>query len=438
MTDVVAEFAAAADALRAENAALQADADQLAALLTETRPLVTIASSVAWNDAFDVRQQRFAVSGHLAVNGSGIIEGCEFFAPAPERYFPDGGVTVPAGLGNLEIYGDDVTFVNCNLHDLAGPGWWKPSGGRMSGCLLHQHGWQGTDRAQDFGGHGHALYTQGDARLKTVDGSIFIKGFGNGLRLYGSVNALLRHYRFERDIFMGEKTLVGATTAGPSPEDILFDACLWLACNAQFSYTGANNHDFTLTNSHLYEAQLYIPQVFQHATVRGNTFVSSGMLAYLPNGLPQAAEWDDNTYCTDRLKPFAIGTPTGTAYYTLTEWQALTGYDLHSTIRPLPTQPIIHLLPVNQGRHVANLAIYNPGGAATVTVDLTSLPLTGRVFCLRQVRDYAHDRRLYPVGQPAVVAMYGNAALPTGWTGGLVPPLLPNLLPTYGVFEVWN
>jgi hypothetical protein len=95
--------------------------------------------------------------------------------------------------------------------------------------------------------------------------------------------------------------------------------------------------------------------------------------------------------------------------------------------------------PVNEGSHIANIAIWNPLEDATVAVDLSSLGMANGNYELRQVRDYTGDvRAVTYIGAAVSVSMSGTTAYPPGYPTVYHPEAVPaNALPTFGAFELW-
>lgn len=86
----------------------------------------------------------------------------------------------------LDVLGDAVLFVNCNIHDLATVGVWTGAdASTFYGCNVFHIGWNGPDR-----GHGHAVYTQNSTPERTFKHNTFHNCFGWGIHAYTGSGAI--------------------------------------------------------------------------------------------------------------------------------------------------------------------------------------------------------------------------------------------------------
>jgi len=367
---------------------------------------------------------------------------------------------------------------HCVIHDVHNVGWWADVNGgspRIYGTMydvtVFNVGWQTTaagDRTNEAGGHGQALYTQnyGAGGLKEIDTCVFIAGFG-ATQIYGtnghiedfnagalSPQSKLSGYRVRHSIFVGKRLVVGGISYGV--HDIDIRNCSFLDCTLLMGYNGQNGAGGVVDS--LLTKGITVPCRVRAGTINATSgrLVSWESLVFRDNVviLPKGASvnvtydapawiWDENTYYSEEARPFILRRenpdwkpfdPTSPKMLqeqrlTFAEWQAATGFDTNSTfIAGLPGVPMVREYEV-EGLAVrtANVAVYNP----TRQVDV-SLPYgwIGEALIREWRRDVEPDRE-------TVFAMTGvSAALPTGWTGGLVAPLPRETLPTFGVFRL--
>ena len=368
---------------------------------------------------------------------------------------------------------------HCVIHDVHNVGWNADVNGggtpRIYGTMydvtVYNIGWKTTaagDRTDEAGGHGQALYTQnyGAGGRKEIDTCVFIAGF-SWMKIYGTnghiqdfnAGALspenkLSNYTIRNSIFVGKGFLVGGISYGV--DDIVIEDCSFLDCVLHMGYNGQNGAGGVVDS--LLTKGITVPCRAR----AGSRNITSGRLeswchlnfvgnvVILPKGASVDVtydaptwDWDENTYYSEEARPFVLRRenlqwspldPTSPKMLpdqrlTFEEWQAATGFDTNSTFWAfLPGQPMMREYVV-EGLAVrtANVAVYNPQGQPEV-----SLPAawTGEELIREWRRDAEPERE-------TVFAMTGvSAALPTGWTGGLVAPLPRETLPTYGVFRL--
>jgi hypothetical protein len=108
---------------------------------------------------------------------------------------------VPGGL-NISS-GKGCKFINLVIHDnQGGVGWWKGStDSEFYGCLIYDNGWKAPDR-----NHGHAIYTQNESGLKTIENCILTTPWGKGqytMHAYGSSAAFVDNFLVQNNVAYG-------------------------------------------------------------------------------------------------------------------------------------------------------------------------------------------------------------------------------------------
>lgn len=359
-----------------------------------------------------------------------------FYSSDPDRETDIAG-SDPADIyrGYVDFRGANVVVRGCSFRDTKGVGWWSTSYGIWEGNLVQDTGWQGPDR-----GHGHCFYTQNnELGMKYVTANVFLAGFGGNLRLYGSSDSYLKHYRLTDNVHLFDSNIVGGLS-GSVVEDVEILRALTWDCGQGIGYQGALDHsakllDSTIVNDYQYGA-LSVRQSFSSALeVDGNTVVGSGTssaVMLVPYATPGPISWNNNTYyAPNAANPFGID---GQGFYNLSNWRTETGYDADSSLTASnPTTNVVSVVPITGCRRLGRIAIYNWQGLGSVNVDLSPLNLPNGNYKLHQVQDYDADiRDITWNGSPVSVAMSGTQRLPVG----LGAPLHANTFPGFGCFLV--
>lgn len=371
------------------------------------------------------------------------FEDIEIMSSVEQRSYAD---FLDNQLGSVIWQTTNLELINLHIHDVYNHGWWSGSAGTMKGCLVQNVGIDATDR-----GHGHCLYTQNNAgdvvaRRKTIQSSILVAGFSLALQAYGSSSSNVDGYRFIGMALHGG-IVIGNTN---DTRDMEFDAgSSFNALSMGYgnkSHQDINVHDMVVN-------RLQINKTWQSATAANLVVLAEdGDCITVQLGQEYAnLHIDNNIYISTKAKPFAVD---GLGWFSLAEWQTLTGQDANSvhytsiaTAIAAAAVPaaIVQIALVNEGKHVANLYIWNLLEAASVDVDLASLTLANGNYELRQVRDYKNDIRafVYDSGVSTEVAVDMDTfttAAPTGtWDPQYHPTAISeNALPYFGMFELWE
>lgn len=106
----------------------------------------------------------------------------------------------PGNVGVWVRWGKGCKFINLVIHDNPGGGmdWWtEAEGGEVHGCLFYGNGWRPSD-AQ----HGHALYVQNRAGVKTISSCILSVPTNDPYSIYafGTVRAYVDNFLIEDNI----------------------------------------------------------------------------------------------------------------------------------------------------------------------------------------------------------------------------------------------
>jgi hypothetical protein len=334
-----------------------------------------------------------------------------------------------------------ATLTNVRIAGSAGAGWWTGSAGTWKGVLVQDSGWDAPDR-----GHGHAFYSQNNSSdgTKALQACILVNGFSYSLHIYGSKNAFLSGYALADCIVMNDNALIGGE-ARSRVDAVMVDNCAFYA-PFHIGYRLSTNGTASITDCLL--RRLTIQQAWENLTVDGCTVLagSSECVQMIATTDYSGLHVDNNVYISSAATPFNL--VDGGGGLTFAQWQARTGLDAHSrhyaTVQDAVTAgdlvvPIVRVFAVNEGKHKANIAIWNPNEDATVSVDLSALALANGNYELRQARDYTGDvRAVKYTGKPVSVVMSGTTAYPPGYPTPYHPDTVPaNALPVFGAFELW-
>lgn len=341
--------------------------------------------------------------------------------------------------GAMNVYAP-LSLINVRVAGTTLMGWWAGSTGTWRGVLVQDIGWDAPDR-----GHGHALYSQNDGTggLKTLDTCVLVNGYSYSLHIYGSGRASLSGYRLNQCVVMNENALIGGES-GSSVDDVQLTNCVFYA-PLRMGWALSGNGSAGITDSVF--RLLTIQQSWESLSV-SNCVILAGasdcVLLYAAQDYT-GLHIDNNVYISSAASPFQLYGGEG---LTFDQWKAATGLDANSrhyaTVQDAVaagdlTAPVVRVFPVNEGGHIANIAIWNPLEDATVAVDLSALGMANGSYELRQVRDYTGDVRPFTYSGAAVdVSMSGTTEWPPGYPTPYHPEAVPaNALPVFGAFELW-
>lgn len=174
----------------------------------------------------------------------------------PNGTNPGHGLTV-SGTGNK--------MTGCIVHDTGGNGSWQANtGGGFSGCLIYNCGWLSPD-----GGHGHAIYTQNEFATQYHHNNILWGQYGFGMHGYTAAG-LINYFDLRQNICFrndGRQFALGGL-GGQRAHNCVVDENVMLEGDGYLK-----GDDITLTNN-------YSPNGFtiegtsERVTQSGNTFTA--------------------------------------------------------------------------------------------------------------------------------------------------------------------
>lgn len=353
----------------------------------------------------------------------------------------------------MNITGDRVKLINSIIHATNGGVGYYASGlaidAEMYGCLCFNNGWQGADR-----GNGNSAYIQSSTGEKKITNCLGWNSFGPGFKGYGRT-AAVQGIRFTGCMAWGAgayavdtpgqyhwvQNIMAAAEDNP-PTGIVAEDCTAYhipgvyASNMAFSTnSAAQGGTANATGNHLIGgAPLNIAR-YDSSVVTGNKLF--GRLGDLGNdtglagfsqdsgGLPPGAvTWHTNDYFDQTRihssgfrQPFVAGGGSrrwsGIGSFGLTGWREFTPYDATGSTytEAVPTGFWTRIRPNAYEAGRAHIGVFNPGLAASVSVDISSAGLLiGQPYQVHDVQNL--------FGAPVLTGTYtgANITLPMTMT----------------------
>lgn len=299
----------------------------------------------------------------------------------------------------LDVYSPGSKLINLIVHDASGNGigTWEPApDAEVYGCIVYNNGRIGAS----VGRHGHNIYFQNVTGAKRfVDNIVFnsyaynFHGFSDAAHLnniYQEGNISFNAAQYTT--FGGAEYLVGG---GNTPvNNLTFTGnYMYRSTGAvmQIGYDAGTNNPpgSTVTNNYLMGVWNY--EEWQGLTVTGNTFVLKAVpLLWIPDsGSLVNFTWNNNTYKALFSTAFSLQIGGVRNAYDFAGWQAATGFDGSSTFQQAnPTGQVIVVRPNQYEAKRANVVVYNWSGAASASVDLSTVLSVGDAYEIKEVQDY--------------------------------------------------
>lgn len=301
-----------------------------------------------------------------------------------------------AGAGAaIEISGKRARVINCEIHNTAASilGSASANDSEIYGNLIYEGGWRSTaDRqftAPIIGKHGHTLYLQNSSGVYKVHRNLLCNQTGDLLHLYAT-NAVGVLYGFDVDsnIFcIGDELVFGGFAS--AVQNARFTNNIVWNDSVYLGFEGVNEDIVITGNTFILPSQhVRIQRWSLSLEVQNNTFITPHrFIQYRPEA-GATVIWDNNTYYAlpgSQVQSFMIKDSEGTiSYLTFAEWQAATGFDTNSTYIEGTPPDTVTLIDNQYDNDRALIAIQNWSAVDSVSVDLSSLPLTiGRQYRLR-------------------------------------------------------
>lgn len=342
------------------------------------------------------------------------------------------------GLIEIDQRGTEVRRCAVNNGSL-GVGFWNSTQDVLvDECHIWHNGYRSNNPVSL---HGEGVYGQGTAGTRVVRGSVVHDNGDHTIAAYSTSPPINNFHVIDNTLFNdpfqfgGQKPMTGG---------IVSDNLFYANDNIVIGYSDKDQVSVTLRNNLFAMAEDYFYclrlQKWQTLSVQNNVIVGNKTTHPVYVQVPPA-NWSDWTidYNDYYLVPRVHARPdiAGASFYiagygslTFEEWQALTGWDTHSTLTwGLPPNSV-HIR-LSQYADAAHVTIYNWTKAASVSVNLGDLPHGDyRATNAQNVSEYFDFAW---AGSPVTFAM-------TGWTNGEPQawgaPLYASAFPQFGCFLV--
>jgi hypothetical protein len=319
----------------------------------------------------------------------------------------------------ISVAGPANKFINLVSHDHSGNGFFLATSGpdnEVYGSLIYNNGFRGSTSTS----HGHGIYAQNRSGAKRLADNILFDQFGYGLHLYGSSAAALNNLtvdgnvvfnsglpagKAQPNIYLGGGAVVqnavvtNNLTFTPAPQSgsIVFDNG-----STQSASAAVRNNTF------VGGAPVLEVSDFSSFTFSGNTLVGPGQEGSMVSqrGATSGFAWTGNAFYGSASAAEWVWGGRG---YTFSGWRSATGFgtgDSYGATQPSGVRVVVRPNQYEAGR--AHVAVYNWGGAASASVDLSAVLRVGERYEVRNAQTF--------FGPPVASGTYGGGpiALPLG------------------------
>ncbi len=331
--------------------------------------------------------------------------------------------------------GDGNKFVNLIAHDnLSGIFTGSSSSNtEIYGCLSYNNGM--NDPAADPPGKGHGMYLENSAGYLKAYDNIVLNNFNNGMQLYGrsaasvggdlqgnavaNSGAPLASVPSQRN-----RNMILGTETQRMPDIIVKSNYLFHphnvnGSNCTFGY-GSGIDDGHVTDNYFVGGGgigLTIEDSTR-ITVSNNKFYttnSSGVNIQSDQAPVGNYTVSNNTYYNTGTTARKYGNTTIFDNQTFTDWKTATGYDMAGSsamTNAMPDTVIVRPNAYQQGR--ANIVVYAPSGAASISVNLSLAGLTnGQAYTIQNAFNFngtAVFSGVYNAASPTITIPFAGAA----------------------------
>ena len=337
--------------------------------------------------------------------------------------------------------GNGNKFVNLNVHDnlngiFSGS---SSSNTEVYGTLSYNNGM--FDDTTD--GKGHGMYLENASGYSKIHDNIVLNNFGNGAQLYGRT-AAYPGGDIQGNLFANSGSPLGASTrhhnlvVGPESQriaDILIANNFFfhphgvLGYNMVFGYGSGVDNGRILNNYFVGGGGIGLELTdVTNVTATGNKFYTANSSGVNIQSSQAPYAVNNNTYYGTSSTAGEFGNVTVHENQTFSQWKSSTGFDAASTIisNALPDTVIVRPNAYQQGR--ANVIVFVPSGAASISVNLSAAGLAaGQLFTIQNAFNFN--------GLPLISAAFNPASpivsIPlTGLTTSVATPLGASYTPS--------
>lgn len=274
----------------------------------------------------------------------------QFIGPNPPQDLerPWGGVEWQTGT--------DLKVVNCVIHaNMQGVGFWREvdCDSEFYGNLIYDNGWLAPDRP-----HGHGIYTQNETEdYKYIRNNLIFENYALTIQAYGSGLAIVNKIHVSDNILWGalegegdnrtsgdRRTLIGGKNAESNQGFRILNNRLFYT-NLAVGYQ-AGGDDLEIIGNTVVMAKIVVTPEFTNVTIEDNF------------------EWRESHLLNGELRPAPEGND------------------------PIPTAPVVTLLPNIYDTDRAHLAVYAYQDQQTAQVDVSGWLVDGDEYELRNPKDF--------------------------------------------------
>lgn len=358
----------------------------------------------------------------------------------------------------VNVYGPNTKFINMLIHDGGqGIGLWDPAyNTEVHGCIIYNNGGEYRD---------HGIYTQNSqaGTGKEISNNVLFNNFGYALHIYGSGSTPLLGYAINDNTIVNDKSLIGNRPVQNMTfkNNSLYNAAFNFGYNSPYNVNG-------LIENNWFASPLINFMGWKGLTVKNNKFWKTGDKA---GGLVNVTYYDgyattDFTFTGNIYHQFDesetidywISFPTVSKGFKFSvdsfgppaegAWQDDLKYDLDGTYvlhRPggHPTGLEVFIRPNKYEAGRAIISVYNWDNSDEVSVDISSLFVTGEQYELHNAQNYKNQviTGVYKKDKPIIINMkYFSGTTPWSVASpvGTVPSMTdrPLSFPEFGVFII--
>ena len=273
------------------------------------------------------------------------------------------------------------------------------------GCVTYNNGGHWTNPIEGERGAGNGMYLENSAGYSRVYETISVNNFGHGGQFFGvtgpyvggdvqgvvfanagsPMRGIDPNIAYRNMLFGADSQVV--PTASVTNSHFYHPAGMGYSVN--FGYgagiiVGIFTNNYVIGSSTGFEASSVT-----NLTMTGNKFYSAGSndISVLSQRLPYV--WNNNTYYATGANQFKYGDTTSHNNLNFAAWKTATGFDLLSTATTsvMPDTVVVRPNAYTAGR--ANVVVYAPSGAASISVNLSTSGLTnGQSYTIKNAFNY--------------------------------------------------
>lgn len=370
-------------------------------------------------------EDSFEITGnYTTIDGSGGII---------EIYHSDWGTTTRYSDGqhdyfNLSIRGIESSIINCLIHDTGGNGNWSVAiNNKFYGNLVWNIGQSGT---------GYLNYTQNGATgYKEISNNLMVRTYHSSYNIHLYGGTYLKRYRFNENVFIGGIILLGSSRS--KVEDVNFNDCVCIGNTIQIGLLGTEeeveHRDIHLERNKFSNCSITVKKGREYSIKNNSHYMGSSTAVIVIAEELDGVDIDNNDYhfYGSLATKFYYE---GQAVHSLASWQGY-GHDLNGSSEDATPDDFYQVISNEFDDDKGIIVIGNFSGSSSVTVDLSSLPLTiGRDYKLLNGQNPSESYAFTYTGAAITVPMTGwTVSEPLGLEDDSMPEVA-SIFPVHGAF----